>query len=91
MKNNKKCCENCKYYFQHYGWIANQFIKICCGHCINRNLTAKEKRSFPFNNGCEEWQPKKNEIARQKKNLKDILDYMAKRLDEIKTWLESNP
>lgn len=90
MKNDEKCCENCAFYTQHYAWSANQFVKICCGHCINRNLTAKEKRSFPFIYGCAEWQPKEKEIARQQESLKEILNYMAKRLDEIKKWLELN-
>ncbi len=89
MKNENHSCENCAHYFQHYGWTANHFVKVCCGHCKKNKYTKKEQKNFPFINGCEEWQPKEKEIARQKKNLAENLNCMAIKINEIKDWLES--
>ncbi len=90
MNNKNKSCENCAHFFQHYGWICSQFQTIYCGHCIKRKLTPKEKRSFPFSEGCEEWQPKEQEIAKRKESIQDTLRFMTERIDEIAMLLESD-
>lgn len=40
--NNIPMCENCKYFYQHYGLIDGRYRKICAGHC--GYLRIKERR-----------------------------------------------
>ena len=82
-KEIKKCCETCANYFQHYGWTANRFRAIECGHCLEFKITKRKHINYPRRDGCELWQTKEKEIAKREKNLKATLTQMAIQIDEI--------
>lgn len=86
----KKSCKNCEYFFQHFGWSANRFITVECGHCLKHNINKRDRARFPLYHGCEDWQPKEKEIATRKESLKELLTDMAKRIDDIALMLDSD-
>lgn len=87
---NNHSCENCEFFFQHYGWYAEKFRTVKCGHCLKRNINKKDFGRFPFDNGCEEWQPKEKEIAKRKERLKKTLTDMAIKINDIINLLDED-
>ena len=76
-------CNNCKYFRQHYAISFSSFHTVCCGHCTNKELTPKEKRSFPFAHGCNMWESNEEEKARMAKSMEHSVEEMAERLNQI--------
>lgn len=92
MDNKKiaKSCATCKFFYQHYVKCETKFMTTNCGHCFNRNLTPKEKRSFPFLNGCDFWEQQETNIEEQNKTIKSIISAINKRLEKIYDFLNSD-
>lgn len=89
MVNAEKSCKNCKHFYQHYGWSANNFIPINCGHCTKRKLFKKDYARFPFKNGCSEWEYIETKIAIQQESIKHLLTRMANQINEIIMLIDS--
>ena len=85
----KKCCENCGNYFQHYGWTAEKFRPIECGHCLKFKITKKKHISYPNREKCDFWQTKEEKIAIREKRLKDDLTQMATYINDIIILIEN--
>ncbi|MBE6916605.1 MAG: hypothetical protein E7470_01695 [Ruminococcaceae bacterium] len=49
----KICCQQCKYYRQHYTLDSQRILRVYCGHCTNP--TAKHKR--PHTAACNAFVP----------------------------------
>lgn len=81
-------CTNCIYFVQHYVIIGSSFHTACCGHCTNKELTPKDRRSFPFTNGCELWAINKEKKAERTEIIENIIKEMEKHLNEIKQILK---
>lgn len=85
MKEIKEeiCCNNCRYFLQHYIKDNTVYRVIFCGHCINRNLNPQNKKKRPFNVACEFWETIEIKKAERENAIKDILRSMAQRIEEI--------
>lgn len=83
MENFKTTCEGCRYFFQHYAKCGSCLIAVKCGHCVNRVLTPKEKRSFPYLHDCPQWEPAEIAKEERKRVIEDYLSSLCKRMEEI--------
>ena len=63
------------------------FMSIMCGHCINDNLTRKQKSNLPLSAGCEFWEFNETKKADRKQTIKCVISNMEKHLNEIKQIL----
>ena len=86
---NQKRCENCRHFLQHYTNVNLRFREVHCGHCLERKLTPKEVRNFPFFNGCELWEPREIELQKRREYTEMILVDIHDRLDEIAEALKA--
>ena len=72
-------CGNCRHYLQHYDkrdYLG--FRKIHCGHCT-KSVRKKIKPNFV----CDDWEAAENKEQEQKTALKQSLEVMAKRIEQI--------
>ena len=88
--DEKKICENCKYFNAHYvRTVGGTFMKICCGHCIchdmDRNLAKKTyKQGLP----CDKWEPFEKQIHERREGIIKVLQYMEEHLRKIEMCLQ---
>lgn len=94
MKNAKqeKTCENCRYFSHHYAKDNTSYHTVCCGHCLNRELDKKENKNKkrPYNVACEFWETIAIKKEERKEAIKDTLQRMAQRIDEIAMILKDD-
>lgn len=90
MEQQQNNCFNCKFFRLHYIKSHSRFYDLHCGHCVGRNLTAKEKRGFPFVDGCEMWESDEEKKAERRRNIIETIEIMCERLNEIKQILKED-
>lgn len=87
--SNEKCCEKCKYYYQHYG-IEKPFrvYAVHCGHC-----SKKDKKAMP-NHCCIQFeQGETNFLVDKSLSIIEILNNISnntKRLNDDYTEMMDN-
>ena len=82
MDENKKTCQNCKYFSEHYFIFHDYLRPTGSGHCINtktHNTKTHRNSSTP---ACENWQPADNN-AEQNERIEKTIRKMAKSLSQI--------
>lgn len=83
-QTEKKDCYNCRYFLRYYTSHQGHFYYIHNGHCINTELTLRESAKRKDKNlPCELWQPRKIQKEETRRKIKDTLQFMAQRIDEI--------
>ena len=80
----EKSCENCRYFAQHYVKERAGYHAAKCGRCTNIN----RKKLNPVL--CERWADNTVKKEERKKAIKDILEFMSDRLDEIAAVLKDD-
>ena len=50
MDENKKVCETCKYFQQHFSWTGRKFQVVYCGYC--RPPHSQPRRPRPDHPAC---------------------------------------
>lgn len=83
-------CKTCKYFNQHYVKLDTKFMATNCGHCFNRNLTPREKRNFPFLNGCDLWEQQEINLDERNKTIENIIRNINERLQQIYEFLNAD-
>ena len=58
-------------------------LKVACGHCVNHDLTPKEKRRFPFPQSCPQWEPEDIAKGERRKSIEAYFSSLCKRMEEI--------
>ena len=81
----EKTCKNCRYYSQHYVKSRSSIHRVDCGHCLNRNNSRLKPRGV-----CEYWESIEIKKEERKKAIKETLDFIAKKLDEIAMILKND-
>ncbi|MDE5729774.1 MAG: hypothetical protein K2I20_06360 [Clostridia bacterium] len=89
MNNPQKNCKNCRYYLEHYYKSGTSFKPLLEGHCAQRLMSLKEKRGFPFPEGCENWQPAAVKQAEQNERIQKTIRDMSRSLSQILQILKS--
>lgn len=89
MEPEKRECKNCSHFLQHYASVTHFYYPVMCGHCLKRVLTPKERRSFPFSTACEDWEPIEIRKEARKKSVKEVLENISHRLDDIASMFEN--
>ena len=91
MENTKeKSCRNCKSYLEHYIKRNCSYVAIG-GHCINRELNAKQsKYRYRLHDNCEYWESDDSKKAERREDIKTVLNEMNERLRQIKLILEDD-
>jgi len=91
MKNkSEKSCESCKFYSQHYVLQGLAYRPICCGLCLNDNNLNRQKKKIKTYDVCEYWESIEIKKEERKKAIKETLDFIAKKLDEIAMILKND-
>lgn len=62
-------------------------MSVCSGHCRERKLTAKERRSFPFICGCEKWESDEEIKENRKQNIAEVMADIRNHLCQIEQIL----
>lgn len=88
---NKKSCDNCRYFYQHY--YVSKHVKLTRvtgnGHCTNDNLTKTASRKIILKQHiCEFWEPAETLIAERRENVYNLILKMKQRLDELAAILQ---
>ena len=78
-------CLECAYFVKHYANLQGTFsIVRGCKHCINSNLTFKEReKRLSDTVKCEYWQEEQVQIDERREHIEYKLKRMAKQIDEI--------
>ena len=78
-------CSECAFLVKHYANLDGTFYPVCgCKHCINHELTFKEREKRMSNAvKCEYWQPQKVKIEKRRERIEYKLERMAKQIEEI--------
>lgn len=82
-----KTCENCRYYSQHYSKQGTRYNKVYCGHCLHKNIKNYKKLSLK---PCEYWEDITIQKEERKKSIKEILEFMSERLNDITMILKDD-
>jgi len=83
---DKKSCENCRYFSQHYSIQGTGYRTVGCGHCLNSEIIKKKK---PYEL-CEFWENIAIKKEERKESIKETLRYMSERLNEITIILKQD-
>ena len=87
MKENQKCI-NCYYYSHHYSKQGVGYHTVDCGHCMNvNNKDRRKKRTAEF---CNLWEDIKIKKEERKKSIKETLEFMSARLEQISILLRDD-
>ena len=93
MKENKidNNCINCGSCANDY-IICNSMLLECDNfHCTNNNLKFDEREQRVKNKTvCEYWQPMVIKVNKREKSIKDLLYYIAKRLEDVASILKED-
>lgn len=82
----ENCCKNCRYYSQHYSKQSTRYNTVHCGHCLHKNINYKKyPREF-----CEYWEDIAIQKEERKKSIKETLEFMSERLNEIAIILKDD-
>ena len=85
-----KSCKNCRYYSQHYSIQGTRYNTVCCGHCMNRDNKKRHcKKADPYE-VCEYWESVEIQKEERKRSIKETLEFMAERLDEMAEILKDD-
>ncbi|WP_438847256.1 hypothetical protein [Anaerocaecibacter muris] len=89
--NTLHCCNNCRFYAEHYIKRDTKFIALSQGHCghINRNVR-KLIRNPQFTTDCDKWQSKELTQIEQKKSIKKLLTNIEKSLASLAEVLNND-
>lgn len=92
---NKRVCENCRYYLAHYIMADTRFFKIACGHCVNEariddRSKKRAKNIYKLEDGCTYWEPIELKRAERREAIKEVLGHMQKSLAEIASVLKED-
>ena len=93
MKNEKKTCENCKYFLQHYVRSYAIYHKVCCGHCTHHDLPRKERSARDCSKiyrACSLWESNEPLKAERREYITDVLYNMAQRVEDIAVILKDD-
>lgn len=88
-KNKKETIDNncleCAFFVKHYANLDGTFYLVNgCKHCINHELTFKEREKRMSNTvKCEYWQKEQIQIDERREHIEYKLKRMAKQIDEI--------
>ncbi|MDE6105049.1 MAG: hypothetical protein K2G38_05165 [Clostridia bacterium] len=83
---NSKDCENCRYFLKHYAKYPSNYLKyLGCGHCANRKKVKRVTDRKIITNGkaCELWEPQKIQDDERKESIKNTIQRMHKKLNDI--------
>lgn len=84
-------CETCKYFLQHYIKRDTVFHRICCGHCVNRQLNGKwVRKKYVLHENCEYWESNEEKIVERSGSIKNVLRNMEEHLNEISMILKDD-
>lgn len=89
MDENKKSCDECRYFFKHYVLENGRYSLTACGHCINDNFTKSQSaKIIARERKCEFWEPQEIRIAKQRESIDRLLRAMAERIESIADILQ---
>ena len=84
---NSKDCENCRYFLKHYAKYPSDYLKyLGCGHCTHpskRKRVTKNRRVYNNKPACEFWEPQKIQDDKRKESIKNTIQRMHKKLNDI--------
>jgi len=63
---------------------------VCCGHCVNRNNKNRHKKRFDSLDVCELWENIEIKKEERKRAIKETLEWMADKLEEITMILKDD-
>ena len=87
----EKSCENCRYFLQHFTSGNTCYFAVNCGHCKNRtNRENKKMKEITPYSTCELWEDIQIRKAERKKAIKETLETMAEKLNEIAMILKED-
>jgi len=81
-------CINCRFFSQHYSKQGTSYKTVNCGHCLNHNN--KNKFSKCPIKICDFWEDITIKKEERKKSIKDTLEFMSERLNEIAIILKDD-
>ncbi len=85
-------CRNCAYFVKHYAnWRGRYYEVVGCQHCINRELTPRERKQR-MNDlvPCEHWQPMEIQVQKRKEYIQETLLHVCNLLQEIADILQKD-
>lgn len=84
----EKSCKNCCYYLEHYVKLDTSYLNIHSGHCRNiYNKDRHKKRELIL---CEYWEHISVKKEIRKNSIKETIEFMCNRLNEIAMLLEDD-
>ena len=79
---DNQTCQNCRYFYQHYGLDNKGFFRLHCGHCAHPHLRNRK----PYQKACAEFAQ-----GESKENAFVSKTYLSKAILEWITQLELLP
>ena len=89
-ESEKKKCENCKYFCQHYTKIHAFNNSVFCGHCLKNYTNTTFKKCRTNNMAYEFWESIDIRKEERKESIKRILKNMAEQINEIAMILKED-
>ena len=89
-ESEKKKCENCKYFCQHYTKIHAFYNSVFCGHCLKNYTNTTFRKCRANNTACELWESIDIRKAEREESIKRTLKNMAEQINEIAMILKED-
>lgn len=81
-QDNEKSCDNCRFYVAYYVKRNMCYAPIYKGHCVHENIIRSRRKEKELTL-CEFWEDVSTKKEERKKSIKETLELMSGRLNEM--------